>query len=107
MFWTAGGIVSTAYDLARWIEVLYGGRVLKPDSLTEMTKWSALSGSNYGLGTLRVASSKGEFWGHDGGLPGFRSYAGYCPTCRFTVVVLVNQDDADAASVWSALVKAL
>ncbi|MHC1767418.1 MAG: serine hydrolase domain-containing protein [Verrucomicrobiia bacterium] len=105
--WTAGAMTSTAYDLALWIRALYGGHVLSDNSLGEMTKWTSLSGSTYGLGTMRISSSKGEFWGHNGGITGYLSVAGHSPTRHTTVVVLVNQDTVDVGAIWGALVNTL
>ena len=105
--WTAGAMASTAYDLALWMRALYGGDVLSAESLREMTKWVPGSSPVYGLGTMRLNSSKGEFWGHIGGITGFTSWAGHSPTLKVTVVVLVNQDSDYYSSIWNGLVNAL
>ena len=100
-------MVSTANDLAHWIQALYGGSVLKPESLNEMTKWTSLSGSTYGLGTVRMTSSKGEFWGHEGEITGYLASGAYSPTRQVTVIVLINQDNSDSVAIWNGLVNAL
>lgn len=105
--WTAGAMTATAYDLARWTRTLYGGHVLNEKSVAEMTKWTSQSGSEYGLGTLRFSTSKGDFWGHSGGITGYLSIAAHSPTRQLTVVVLVNQDNVDVGAIWNALVSAL
>ena len=105
--WSAGAMVSTANDLAHWIQALYGGSVLKPESLNEMTKWTSLSGSTYGLGTVRMTSSKGEFWGHEGEITGYLASGAYSPTRQVTVIVLINQDNSDSVAIWNGLVNAL
>jgi D-alanyl-D-alanine carboxypeptidase len=107
-----GGMFSTAIDLARWVRALYGGTVLKPESLTEMTRWAPNSGapypwSGYGLGTVRWSTAKGDFWGNAGQMPGFFSQSGHSPTRNITVVVLVNQDHVDTGPIWRTLVNAL
>jgi D-alanyl-D-alanine carboxypeptidase len=107
MEWTAGGMMATAYDLAHWIQALYGGTVLKPESLTAMTQWTSLSGSEYGLGTLRLTGAKGEFWGHGGGITGYQSIAGYAPSHKTTVVLLANQDTEDLLAIWNSLLNGL
>ncbi len=103
---------STAMDLARWTWALYGGTVLQAQSLAQMTQWAPNSGSpypwaGYGLGTMRWTTSKGDFWGHAGRMPGYRSCSGHSVTRNITVVLLVNQDSLDAVSMWKALVNAL
>jgi D-alanyl-D-alanine carboxypeptidase len=105
--WTAGAMTSTAYDLALWIRALYGGDVVSKSSLAEMTKWTSQSNSGYGLGTGRMNTAKGDFWGHSGGITGYLSLAGHSPTRHMTVVVLLNQDTADPGTIWVALVNAL
>jgi D-alanyl-D-alanine carboxypeptidase len=105
--WTAGAMNSTAYDLARWIHALYGGRVLKPESLNAMTQWTSLSGGTYGLGTLRLTTSKGDFWGHGGFITGYVTLAAYSPSLEGTVVILVNQDNVDFVAMWNNLVNSL
>lgn len=103
---------STAMDLARWTGALYGGAVLQAPSLAQMTQWAPNSGSpypwaGYGLGTMRWTTSKGDFWGNTGRMPGYRSCSGHSPSRKITVVILVNQDSLDAISMWKALVNAL
>jgi D-alanyl-D-alanine carboxypeptidase len=105
--WTAGAMTSTAYDVARWIRALYGGEILSPASLSAMTQWVAGSAPAYGLGTMRLTSSKGDFWGHIGGFTGYTSWAGHSPSRNVTVVVLINQDNDFFPSIWRGLVDAL
>jgi D-alanyl-D-alanine carboxypeptidase len=105
--WTAGAMTATAYDLARWIRALYGGTVLKPESIEQMTEPTTLSGGSYGLGTQRFSTTKGYFWGHSGAITGYVTCAGHSSTRDATVVVLVNQDNVDSVTLWNLLVNAL
>jgi D-alanyl-D-alanine carboxypeptidase len=110
--WTGGALTSTAYDTALWTHALYGGSVLSKSSLADMTKWTPESGSGHGLGTFRYSTSRGDFWGHSGGIAGYGSLAGYSPTLDCTVVMLMNEytrDTSDAAlwNIWLALIEAL
>jgi D-alanyl-D-alanine carboxypeptidase len=109
--WTSGGLVSTAADVARWMRALYGGSVLKPDSLTAMTAWvpasGGSSGGTFGLGTMRLHTPMGDFWGHAGSISGYLSCAGHNPTRNVTLVVLVNQDNVYLPAIWNGLVSAL
>lgn len=48
-------------------------------------------GSSYGLGiTLQEA-----YWGHAGGIAGFRSLLNYAPEIDTVVVIVYNHDGAD------------
>jgi CubicO group peptidase (beta-lactamase class C family) len=91
----SGGLVSDADDVARWLQALYEGRLLKPESLARMMTSARLKngqevGYGYGvgfrpLGSLRLA-------GHAGGVPGFKSWAEADPATRTIVVILNNTD---------------
>jgi D-alanyl-D-alanine carboxypeptidase len=108
--WAAGGMFSTALDLARWVRALYGGAVLRPDSLAQMTQWVPYNTSpfpGYGLGTMRLSTTKGDFWGNGGLMPGYFSSSGHSPTRHITVVVLINQDHVNQGAIWLALINAL
>jgi len=114
--WTAGGIASTAPDLARWAAALYGGHVLDPASLAAMLDFGRNAGlpggGTYGLGAVSGARGLGNVKapadevpavGHGGGLPGFRSEMWYLTNQRVTIVVLTNTDRDEVVSVYMAL----
>jgi D-alanyl-D-alanine carboxypeptidase len=103
--WTAGAMTATAYDLARWLRALYGGNVVSEESLSQMTAWYSAS-TKYGLGTERIVSRLGEFWGHGGTITGYCVMAGHCPERDLTMVVLANQE-GDISLIWNLLVTAL
>ncbi|WP_031070006.1 serine hydrolase domain-containing protein [Streptomyces sp. NRRL WC-3742] len=69
----AGAIISTTADLDRFHQALFGGELLGPQQLAEMTTTvpSPGLGGEYGLGTIRYTFSCGDFWGHLGGIPGY------------------------------------
>ncbi len=94
----SAGIVSTAENIARWMRRLYGGLVISPDSTTMMTTIipESVDGSSaYGMGTERLQTSKGDFFGHSGGAFGFSSYAVHSPKHDMTVVVWINENRLD------------
>ncbi|KQV05724.1 hypothetical protein ASE03_08120 [Kitasatospora sp. Root187] len=71
---SAGAGISTTADLTRFNAALLGGRLLRPAELAEMKTPSpqALAhGVGYGLGLWRTVLPCGEFWGHDGAIPGY------------------------------------
>jgi D-alanyl-D-alanine carboxypeptidase len=109
--WSAGAMAGTAHDVALWIRALYGGSLLKPESLQQMTQWHEVPspefGLGYGLGTMRLKSAKGDFWGHTGVITGFITHAGHSPTLNVTVALLINQDGDFYTPIWDALIDAL
>jgi D-alanyl-D-alanine carboxypeptidase len=64
----AGGITATASDLARFFRALFGGKLLEPDLMTEMTRTVATNeaGVRAGLGVFRFELSCGVAWGQGG-----------------------------------------
>jgi D-alanyl-D-alanine carboxypeptidase len=104
--WAAGAVVSTAPDLARFYRALLSGRLLTPRLLAQMTTTVEVApGFGYGLGIYTQETPCGTVWGHDGGIPGYVSFAFTDRTgARSAVVLLPTQpDDAIAASGQRAL----
>ena len=92
----AGAYVSTASDLARWANALYGGYVLDPASLAEMVDLSPSLPFNphypYGLGFEETTVAGHVAWGHRGHLDGFWAAMEYLPAYHVTIVLLTNAD---------------
>ena len=83
----AGALYSTAHDLHKWQRGLFGGKLLKPDSLKAyLTPFK----SNYALGVTVVARDGATTVSHGGGIEGFNTWLGYDPDRKLTVVVLAN-----------------
>jgi D-alanyl-D-alanine carboxypeptidase len=91
-----GGMLSTAGDLALFVEALFGGRLLGPDLLTAMQTPHAPSPEDpefYGYGCLLgVEDGRVTVVGHNGGDPGATCVLAHHPAANATVVVLCNQD---------------
>lgn len=74
--WTAGAMISTVGDVARFYEALLTGRLLPPAEQRELLTTMPVDDTgelfpeHYGLGIYRVQLSCGTAWGHDGGWPG-------------------------------------
>ncbi|MCH7697549.1 MAG: beta-lactamase family protein [Chloroflexi bacterium] len=96
--WAAGGIVSSAEDLARFAVALFGGELLTDASLDQMLTIVQLETEppdwNYGLGLIQFPTDSGPVWGHDGAIPGFDSLFVYSPRQRVAVVALTNGNAA-------------
>lgn len=90
VWWSAGGLVSTAPDLIAFARGLFGGALFdNPASLDAMT--TAAPGSSYGLGvTIQEA-----YMGHAGYIAGFRSVLNYAPESDTVMVMLYHNDTAD------------
>jgi D-alanyl-D-alanine carboxypeptidase len=84
----AGAGVSTANDLAVYVEALGNGRLLGPElqrqRLEEVTPVDPTQpdGPAYGLAIARF----GPLYGHSGELPGYNSFMGHDPETGTTIV---------------------
>jgi D-alanyl-D-alanine carboxypeptidase len=92
----AGGVVSTANDLATWMQALVGGRVL---NATYQRRWldspqpedpSKPDGQQYGYGIAKLHWGPNTMYFHGGELPGYNSFMGYDPGSHVTLVVWTN-----------------
>ncbi|ESQ79420.1 hypothetical protein AEYBE204_10460 [Asticcacaulis sp. YBE204] len=83
----AGALYSTTHDLLKWAQALFGGKVLKSESLTLMTTPVK---NDYGLGVSVVNGVNGKEISHGGGIDGFNTHLSYYPADKVTIVVLGN-----------------
>lgn len=90
--WAAGAGISTAWDLATWVEALTEGGLL--DDATQALRMQSprpttddpASEVGYGLALARF----GAVYGHTGELPGFNAFMGHDPVNDITLVVWAN-----------------
>lgn len=105
----AGGLESTPSDLAKWNSALYGGKLLRPESLALMTAAHApvAEGLAYGYGIFvgKDKASGEAMFSHNGGIPGFVAYNAYFPQRATSVVVLSNVDSAEAIDLGRILIR--
>ncbi|MGZ3553385.1 MAG: serine hydrolase [Vulcanimicrobiaceae bacterium] len=92
----AGGVISTANDLAIWIQALVAGRVLNAayqrrwlDSLRPVDP-SKPDGQQYGYGISQLRWGQNTIYFHGGETAGYNSFIGYDLTNRVTLVVWTN-----------------
>jgi CubicO group peptidase (beta-lactamase class C family) len=83
----AGSLYSTTGDLLKWEQGLFGGKVLKAESLEKMTTPFK---SNYALGLMVETAGGHKRISHGGGIEGFNTQLTYYPENKLTVVVLGN-----------------
>ncbi|GAB3175574.1 serine hydrolase domain-containing protein [Telluribacter humicola] len=88
-----GGLVSTATDLFRFSEALFGGKLVSAATLKEMmTPFPVRQGESiYGLGIDQWPSTVlGTGYGHNGSLIGAEANVFYFPDQQATFVILTN-----------------
>ena len=92
----AGGVISTANDLATWIQALVGGKVLNADyqrqwlDSVQLEDPSKPDGLKYGHGITQLRWGANTIYFHGGEMPGFNSFMGYDPASKMTLVVWTN-----------------
>lgn len=97
--WTGGGLASTVSDLTLWASQLYGGSVLKPETLKLMLtpapyETTLFEDARYGLGSF-IAETDGVTWyGHTGFSPGYITYVQYLPDYDIALALQVNDDSS-------------
>jgi D-alanyl-D-alanine carboxypeptidase len=108
-----GGMVSTARDLAAFLEALLGGQLLSSDSRAELLRtvpsdWP--ESDAYGLGIERVTSLMsispspcGPAWGHLGFSAGYGTIALASESGDRQVVLATNGDIVTTDDHWAAL----
>jgi CubicO group peptidase (beta-lactamase class C family) len=84
---SAGALYSTTEDLLRWEQGLFGGKVLKPESLVKMTTPFK---QDYAFGLAVLTRNGHKVITHDGGIEGFNTSLAYYPDDKLVVAVLAN-----------------
>jgi CubicO group peptidase (beta-lactamase class C family) len=92
---SAGGMFSNTQDLARFYQALFGGELLKPESLQEMLTFVE-TGSSYqwGLGIESSETPWGNAIGRGGNFSGYTSRFDYFPELDTTVVFEENSESS-------------
>nr|WP_294936913.1 serine hydrolase domain-containing protein [uncultured Flavobacterium sp.] len=86
---SAGAITSTANDLTAFLRAIFSGKLLKPSSVDEMTQLR----ESYGIGLVTFPFGERKFFGHTGGIEGFKSVVGYYPAEKLGISLIVNGDN--------------
>ncbi len=82
----AGGIVSTPGDIVQFSNALFGGKLLKAESL-EIMKTTK---DNYGAGLFSIPFYDKTGYGHTGGIDGFSSVFSYFPDGHISYALTSN-----------------
>jgi CubicO group peptidase (beta-lactamase class C family) len=83
----AGSLYSTTEDLLRWEQGLFGGKLLKPESLVKMTTPFK---DDYAFGLAVHTDDSRKVIEHGGGIEGFNTQVAYYPETKLVVIVLGN-----------------
>ena len=111
--WAAGGLVTTAPDLAGFVRGLWSEEILDSDGLEQLTRWTAgasfpaghaLRYDDYGLGLGRIVVEDVELLGHTGFIGAFAFYA---PEHDAVMVGTHNQSQVDRWPLVAALCREL
>lgn len=103
----AGGMAGDALTVARWGYDLYGGRLLAPGSVAQMTDFT--DGDGYGLGTFDFTDESWfttniDGYGHVGEMPGFNTVVAVYPK-RETSIAILTPSNAEPANYVRLLAK--
>ena len=91
----SGALCSTAGDLVRWTRLLFGGGLVSPASLAQMTAPTVLATGEtvqYGLGVY-LDSLAGHRRVYHGGTRPWGSFLSHYPEDGLTIVILTNASD--------------
>ncbi len=96
--YTAGGMYSSAADLARLLAALTAGRLVRPGTFAQMIQPTIMPNgvrADYGLGVRLGSIGTHPKLGHTGSARSNRAAAAYYPRDSLVVVVLMNTEHED------------
>lgn len=106
----SGSHFSTVYDLARFSDALFGGKLLSQESLKLMTTPAELPKGRkapYGLGLFIRESNGIRIWSHGGNSVGYAGSLTYIPSKKATITLLGNAYQMGGDSVALGLARRL
>ena len=107
--WTGGGNEAQMESMSAIFKAMFDGTVLSPAATKAMTE--TVFDSNYGLGLSVDFVADEQAFTHGGGVPGFRSQAGYLPehdiSYAFSANLIPLPDGADVDRLAEAIVPLL
>jgi CubicO group peptidase (beta-lactamase class C family) len=92
----AGGVISTADDLATWMRALVGGKVFNADYQRQWIEGLEPedprnpNGQQYGYGITVMTFGPNKVYFHGGEMPGYNSFMGYDPANDVTLIIWTN-----------------
>ena len=106
---SAGDVAATSADLAAWARALYGGQVLRPETLSLAVGDAKQTAAYrpyvpYGLGVQVTRIDGRRAYGHSGRFIGARGELRYLPGSGLAIAVLTNQNGVDLRPLTAKLV---
>ena len=95
IFWASGAMSSSAVDLARWGDALYGDDILAGGTKRQMLR---VHEDDYGLGVQRIELPRRTGYGHTGLLNTYTTLLLHLPADNITIAMLVNRTEVDLLS---------
>ncbi len=86
LFFGAGSIISTPFDLVKFIAALFDGRIISKQSLAEMTTMK----DDYGFGMDVVKFGGKTYYGHTGGAQSYGAWLAYQPEQKLALAYTTN-----------------
>jgi D-alanyl-D-alanine carboxypeptidase len=86
LLFSAGAIVSTPNDLAKFIQALFDGKLVSKESLDKMTAMK--DGEGFGMVTFALGGK--TFYGHTGGADNYGAWVSYLPEEKLAVAYTTN-----------------
>jgi D-alanyl-D-alanine carboxypeptidase len=111
--WTAGAMVASAADEARFVALVGTGALLPPALQLELTRGvdTPESGLQYGLGVFlfgaAITGGVGPGIGHGGDIMGFHTLGAYFPSKQMTLFGVVDSDSGNGNDVLAGVLKSL
>jgi len=105
--YAAGGVLSTASDVAQFLNSLLTGDMLTAEALEEMQDFVEAPDADvpqqvgYGLGLRRLRIGEQSLVGHTGTIPGYSGIALHNPHHDVTIAILSNQSTIDQAELFA------
>lgn len=99
----AGGIVSTPGDLVKFSDALFGGKLLKSESLELM---KTINGQ-YGMGLIKIPFFDKAGYGHTGGIDGFSSVFSHFTDGNISYAMICNGSNYNNNNISIAVLSAV
>jgi D-alanyl-D-alanine carboxypeptidase len=86
ILFSAGAIVSTPGDMAKFIQALFEGKLVSKETLNQMK--TMRDGEGFGMGTFTFAGK--TFYGHTGGADNYGAWLAYEPEEKLVIAYATN-----------------
>lgn len=111
MGFTAGALVSTPADVARFNRLLYTGQIIHDSLLTLMKQCTNVNFGNncngYGHGSMRYIFGGKTYFGHAGDISGFTQLSIHQETDSLTLTISINRNNAPRGPIAATLLEAV